>query len=106
MIYLDNMLLWDAEFNPTRIPRITLDPLRYGKLKSDEKWIICGKWKIRILIEPSEKGLIVKDKNGTLKMDQSLSGSMFLDDNFFEIDLVDKSNVTKGSVSGCFDIRW
>jgi len=106
MIYLENILLWDGELSPTRIPSISIDPIAYSALAEDEQWIICGKWKIKINVKPTQNGFALFS-NDKLKSFESGSGCVFIDQNFIQFGLVDGNAVAlMGSFGGCVDIRW
>jgi|688.fasta_scaffold1967396_1 hypothetical protein len=105
MINLDNLLIWDGELTPTRIPRIAINPDIYSALAEDDKWIVCGKWRIKISIAPSASGLSLSSVDGTVKISSS-SGSQFLDESFFDIQPADGSVAVLGRIRGSIDISW
>jgi hypothetical protein len=105
MIRLENIALWDAASTVTRVPLIEINPEMWLNSSDDEKWIVCGPWKIKITVEPTGSGLSVKDMSGKT-MSSAMSGSMFLDDSMFTIAPVSSEFTVLGSARGCFDISW
>ncbi|RCL90153.1 hypothetical protein [Hyphomonas sp.] len=105
---MDNFLIWDGELNPTRIPRIEIDPEQFFATENNDQWIVVGKWRIKVSIAPKGKGYSLKGADGTEStvFGESMSGSIFVDQNFFTVEALGGSSKVLGRASGCFDLSW
>ena len=82
-VYLKNFLVWSEDTtDPTRFPavRVTLpEPLP----SREEKWIVVGRWRLKVVVEPNQRGGFTLHGKGGAKLDmQADSGTMFVDDRF------------------------
>ncbi|PWF67648.1 hypothetical protein CBX98_23790 [Vibrio sp. T9] len=105
-ITLKNIMIWDGELSPSIVDQITIDPTKYSALSEDEKWIIVGKWKIKVDVEPSGSGFLLSGSTGVSPLKMSSSGQMFVDESFFTISTLSTSIQPMGSARGCFEINW
>lgn len=103
MLYFENILLWDDNHSPTRIPSITIDTVKLGASAAAE-WIVVGPYRIKILVEGGKDGLKVSDTKGNVLADAP-SGCIFIDHTMFEVQSRSGSALG-GSFSGCIDVRW
>jgi hypothetical protein len=103
---IKNLLIWDGELTPTRIPSIFFDPKIYSSLAEDEKWIICGKWKIKVLVQPTVNGFTISSIDKKVTLDGGLCGSLFLDESFLTVEPASSGVAIVGRFGGCFDLEW
>lgn len=107
MLYLENLLLWDSNRAPVRIPRITVDPEKLSaSLAGGDGWIVAGPYRIKVIVEQTENGFAVMSSTGSA-VASATCGAVFIDDSMFEVQMLDgAAAAVAGGVRGCFDFSW
>lgn len=108
-ITLENIVLWDAALTPAYAKKIIIDLASYNSLSENDKWIIVGKWKIKVVVQPAASGLALQSHVPSVAplMLSGMAGSIFVDQSYFQIaPSSSETSPLAGSVSGCFDFRW